>query len=180
MPRLPPVPISPHTRLRARFWSAVIGSMLTFFQSHSSSSATSWSRPVCVPWPISERATRIAQLLSGFMTTQAFTSLPCAAFFASAANENGTLKPTARPPLTAAVCTMNLRREGLRSFEESFFMSRLLLSGGLVDRGADALVRAAAADVGHRFVDVLVGRVRVRLEERDRGHDLARLAVAAL
>jgi hypothetical protein len=34
MPRLPPVPISPQTRLRARFWPAVIDSVFTFVQSH--------------------------------------------------------------------------------------------------------------------------------------------------
>ena len=41
MPRLPPVAMSRHTRLRARFWPGVGISVLTFFQSHSSSSATS-------------------------------------------------------------------------------------------------------------------------------------------
>ena len=45
MPRLPPVAMSRHTRLRARFWPGVGISVLTFFQSHSSSSATSWARP---------------------------------------------------------------------------------------------------------------------------------------
>ena len=38
---------------------------MTFFQSHSSSSATSCARPVMVPWPISERAMRITQVSSG-------------------------------------------------------------------------------------------------------------------
>src|SRR5260370_1189908 len=50
---------SAHTRLRATFWPAVGNSYLTFDHSHSSSSATIWQRPVSVPWPISERATRI-------------------------------------------------------------------------------------------------------------------------
>src|SRR3954468_7162180 len=45
---------------------------------------------------------------------------------------------------------------------------------------ANALIRAAAADIGHRLVDVGIGRRRVLLEQRDRGHDLAGLAVAAL
>ena len=52
---------------------------------------------------------------------------------------------------------------------------------GAVDRGADAEVGGAAADVPvHRVVDVGVGRVRVTLDERDRRHDLAGLAVPAL
>src|SRR5262249_4684644 len=45
MPRLPPVDMSPHTRLRATFWPGVGYSVVTFDQSHSSSSATSWSEP---------------------------------------------------------------------------------------------------------------------------------------
>src|SRR6266571_5120630 len=49
-----------------------------------------------------------------------------------------------------------------------------------MDGGPDALIRAAAADVGHRRVDVGVARVRGLREQRGRGHDLARLAIAAL
>src|SRR6266571_2822539 len=49
-----------------------------------------------------------------------------------------------------------------------------------MDGGPDALIRAAAADVGHRRVDVGVRRVRGLREQRGRGHDLARLAIAAL
>ena len=57
MPRLPPVEKLPHTRLRATLGPGVGYSVVTFDQSHSSSSATIWARPVSVPWPISERAT---------------------------------------------------------------------------------------------------------------------------
>src|SRR2546426_12373845 len=172
MPRLPPVDISPHTRLRARFCPAVNCSVATFFQSHSSSSTTSWARPVSVPCPISERAIRITQVSLGFTNTQALISAPAAAAACAAALERpkGRLKPSARPPPAAAAeRRMNLRR----------FMSNLL-SSGEVDRGADALIGAAAADVGHRLVDVLVGRLRVLLQQRSRRHDLSRLAVAAL
>src|SRR6266478_6553820 len=49
MPRLPPVEKSPHARLRATFWPGVGYSVVTFDQSHSSSSATSWASPVSVP-----------------------------------------------------------------------------------------------------------------------------------
>jgi hypothetical protein len=49
MPRLPPVEKSPHTRLRATLWPGVGYSVVTFAQSHSSSSATNWARPVSVP-----------------------------------------------------------------------------------------------------------------------------------
>src|SRR3989442_5203500 len=172
MPRLPPVDISPHTRLRARFCPAVNCSVATFFQSHSSSSTTSWARPVIVPCPISERAMRITQVSLGFTNTQALISVPAAAAVCAAAlvRPKGRLKPSARPPPAAAAeRRMNLRR----------FMSNLP-SSGQVDRRADALIGAAAADVGHRLVDVLVGRLRVLLQQRRGRHDLSRLAVAAL
>ena len=45
---------------------------------------------------------------------------------------------------------------------------------------ADGAVGAAAADVGQDFVDVLVARLGLGLEQRRRGHDEAGLAVAAL
>src|SRR6267378_709773 len=169
MPRLPPVDISPHTRLRARFWPAVNCSVATFFQSHSSSSTTSWARPVIVPCPISERAMRITQVSLGFTNTQALISAPAAACAAAVERPKGRLKPSASPPAADVEWRMNLRR----------FMSDLL-SSGHVDRGADTLIGAAAADVGHRLVDVLVGRLRVLLQQRGRRHDLSRLAVAAL
>ena len=46
MPRLPPVPISPHARLDAKLRCGEICSVLTLDQSHSSSSTTSCARPV--------------------------------------------------------------------------------------------------------------------------------------
>ena len=54
-------------------------SVVTFDQSHSSSSATSWARPVSVPCPISERAMRITTVSSGLITTQALISCTSAA-----------------------------------------------------------------------------------------------------
>src|SRR5262245_45017683 len=173
MPRLPPVPISPHTRLRARFWPGVIESVATFFQSHSSSSATSWARPVSVPCPISERAMRMTHVSSGFTTTHALISLPASVVFASpVSTPRGRRMPMARPPPAAADPTMKARRES--------FMSGPLLAGGHVDGRADALIGPAAADVGHRVVDVLVGRLGRALQERGRRHDLPGLAIAAL
>src|SRR5467141_660611 len=182
MPRLPPVAMSPQMRLRARFCPGKTCSVATLHQSHSSSSATSCARPVSVPCPISERAMRITQVLSGLTTTQALTSLP-AAVAASADAMNGSLKPRASPPPAAAEPTMNLRRERFVA-RVVFFM---VVSSGLLDHvgshvhaGADALVGAAAADVGHRRVDIGVARLRVFPEQRGGRHDLPRLAVAAL
>src|SRR4051812_17153724 len=128
---------------------------------------------------------RITQVSSGLIATQTLTSL--AAPFCACAN--GTFSPSARPPpATAAEPTMNLRRESCLPLPNVIFLmarSLRLAAGGRatgchVDRFADALIGAAAADVGHRRVNVLVGRPRVLLQERRRRHDLAGLAVAAL
>src|SRR5437773_4648640 len=195
MPRLPPVPISPQTRLRARLWPGVGNSVFTCAQPQSSSSATSCANPVSVPCPISERAMRTTQMLSGRITTQALTSVPVpVAFLAAAAAapapSNASGMPSASPPpATAAEPTMNLRRERLVTFDTSgFFMIDLFSLGFRLARGlgrkmhgsTNALIRAAAADVGHRLVDVGVARARILLEQRCRGHDLPGLAVAAL
>src|SRR4030095_16246946 len=184
MPRLPPVDISPQTRWRARFWPGVIDSVATFFQSHSSSSATSWARPVRVPCPISERAMRITQVSSGLTTTQAWISAPASTVPCASADPdpNGRRTPMARPPAAAAVPTMKLRREKFRAsvLTLSSFISRLLPAGRPVHRLANAVMGAAAADVGHGVVDVPIGRFGLLLQEGRRGHDLAGLAVAAL
>src|SRR5207245_10280031 len=57
-------------------------------------------------------------------------------------------------------------------------ISRLLRRA--MDGGADPLVGAAAADVRHGGVDVGVAGAPVLGEQRRGGHDLTRLAVAAL
>src|SRR3954453_17625443 len=194
MPREPPVPISPQARLLARLRDGLMPSVVTFFQSHSSSSATSCARPVSVPWPISERAMRMTQVSSGLIATQMLTSV--APFCAIASVTKGALKPSARPPLAAAAePTMNLRRESFWPFPKIiFFMAcssrpaagaigcaaRRRVAGRQMHGLADALIGAAAADIGHRGVDVGGGRLRVFLQQRCRGHDLAGLAVAAL
>ena len=179
MPRLPPVLMSPHARLLARLRPGVMRSVVTLLQSHSSSSATSCARPVSVPWPISARTMRITVVSSGLITTHAFISVSAAAA-AEALIPNGRLSPSARPPPAAAELIRNLRREtSMRLSVVVLFMvvvlrSRLRVGGcctaGRVTRHrctgrnmhgrAYALVRAAAADVGHRLVDVLVGRLR--------------------
>src|SRR2546428_578361 len=148
MPRLPPVAMSPQMRLRARFWPGLTHSTATFFQPHSSSSATSCARPVSVPCPISERAMRTTQVLSGLTTTQALTSVP-AAVAASADPMNGSLNPSASPPPAAAELTMNLRRERLVVLPLSVFF--MVVSSGFlrhvsghVHARADALIGAAA------------------------------------
>src|SRR5215471_12897830 len=172
MPRLPPVPKSPQGFLRATLSPGVGYSVVTFDQSHSSSSATIWARPVSVPWPISERAMRITTVSSGLTTTQALTS---GAF--SSAVANGMRMPSVRLP--AAAPTTKSRRFilGMKFMASS---PRSSVGRSSVDAGAHLLIGAAAADIGDRLVDVGVGRLRLLLEERRHRHDHAALAVAAL
>src|SRR5918999_1038620 len=140
MPRLPPVEKSPHTRLRFRLCPGVGYSYFTFDQSHSSSSATSWARPVIVPWPISERAMRMTTVSSGRITTQAVISGEPSAARTTCGPPKGSSRPSARPPLTAAEETMKVRR--------FMFMASSSGLGGGVDGFAHLLEGAAAADVG--------------------------------
>ena len=110
MPRLPPVEKSPQGRLRAKLCPGVGYSVVTFFQSHSSSSATICAKPVIVPWPISERTTRTTTVSSGLMTTH--TPISGVAATDCAELIKGNCKPIARPVLTAVEPTINCLREG--------------------------------------------------------------------
>src|SRR3989442_5293929 len=109
MPRLPPVEKSPQARLRFTLWPGVGYSVFTFDQSHSSSSATIWARPVNVPGPISERAIRMTTVSSGRMTTQAFTSGE-PSWARTTLAPNGILRPRARPAPAAALPMTKERR----------------------------------------------------------------------
>src|SRR5258706_538840 len=146
MPRLPPVLKSPHTRLRATFCAGVGNSVVTFDQSHSSSSATNCAKPVSVPCPISERAIRITTVSSGRISTQALTSLAVAAARTSALPPNGILKPSARPLPAAAVRIRNERRSIVNELLIMALPSLRLC--GRVNRLPHLLKGAAAADIG--------------------------------
>src|SRR5215470_15493361 len=139
MPRLPPVEKSPHARWRLTLAPGVGYSVVTFAQSHSSSSATIWARPVSDPCPISERAIRITTVSSGRITTQALISDVVGAVSAASAapSPNGTRKPSERPPPTAAAPARNERR--LTCAEAVMACPPLDLGGG-VDRFAHLLV----------------------------------------
>src|SRR3954469_1739913 len=121
---------------------------------------------------------------SGRTTTQALISAPLAP--ALCAKAPGKWKPTVSPPPIAAECLRKVLREDANLVVivpplrlHRFLRAARRLRHG-VDRLADARVRAAAADVRHGVVDVLVGRARVLAQQRDRRHHLAALAVAAL
>src|SRR5690348_6133972 len=106
----------------------------------------------------------------GRTTTQPLISAPLAPL--PCASTEGTWKPTASPPPTAADCFRNVLREeaNLVVMVVSSRLHRLLRAAPALRRGVDRLaharVGAAAADVGHRLVDVLVAGVRVLLQQR--------------
>src|SRR6266850_911483 len=176
MPRLPPVEKSPHARLRATFWPGVGYSVVTFDQSHSSSSATSWARPVRVPCPISERAMRMTTVSSGRITTQALTSGEPSAARTTVGPPKGMSRPSARPAPTAAVPITKDRRLKVGIW----FMAAPLYVGGGVNSFTRLLEGATTADVGDGLVNVLVGRLRLFLEQRRHRHDHPALAITAL
>src|SRR4030088_172260 len=176
MPRLPPVQKFFHTRLRFRFSPGVGYSQVTLFQSHSSSSAPSWSRPVSVPCPISERAMRMTTVSSGRITTQALTSGEPSAARTTAGPPKGISSPIARPVPSAALPITKARRLSVGIW----FMAASSNVPRGVDRLAHLLESAAAANIGDGFVDVLVGRLRFFLEKRSHRHDHSGLAISAL
>src|SRR5512138_502346 len=160
MPRLPPVENSPQARLRRTLSPGVGYSILILDQLHSSSSATSWARPVMVPCPISERTTRMLTVSSGAIATQTpISGAPSCA--RATAGPNGRRRPSARPPAAPAEPMMKERRFSLMAF--------LLGLGGSMNRRADLLERAAAADVGDRGIDVRVRGLRLLLQQRRDG-----------
>src|ERR1700682_4535147 len=178
MPRLPPVEKSPHARLRATLWPGVGYSVVTFDQSHSSSSATSWARPVRVPCPISERAMRITTVSSGRITTQALTSGEPSAARTTVGPPKGRSRPSARPAPAVAVPTTKARRLSL-GMMCLFMVAPSGVRGG-VDGLTHLLERAASANIGDGLVDIGVGRLRLLLEQGCHRHDHAALAISAL
>src|ERR1700710_2869138 len=168
MPRLPPVEKSPQARLRATLWPGVGYSVVTFDQSHSSSSATSWARPVRVPWPISERAMRMTTVSSGRITTQTLTSGEPSAARTTVGPPKGRSRPSARPAPAVAVPMTKARRFILGVM--CLFMVGPLGVGGGVNGFTRLLEGAATADVGDGLIDVGVRRFWLLLEQRRYGH----------
>src|SRR6266566_7387674 len=81
----------------------------------------------------------------------------------------GSSKPSSRPPPTATLTLRNSRRDTPGGWTTSACRRPF-------DGGADAPISAAATDVPrHRGVDI-----DVEVVQRGGGHDLTRLAVAAL
>src|ERR1700712_1986611 len=178
MPRLPPVEKSPQARLRATLWPGVGNSGVTLDQSHSSSSATSWARPVSEPWPISERAMRITTVSSGRITTQALISGEPSAARTTVGPPKGISRPRGSPAPAAAGPITKARRFSLG--ETCLFMTSPSGVRSGVNGLANLLEGSASADIGDGLVDILVGGLRLLLEKGRHRHDHAALAIATL
>src|SRR5262249_39588653 len=82
------------------------------------------------------------------------------------------------PPATAAEPTMKARRERLCKLPISLLRH---LCRSRMDCSANARIGSATTQIaGHHLVDLLVRRLGDQFKKRDRLHDLAGLAVAAL
>src|SRR5229473_594900 len=119
---------------------------------------------------------RMTTVSSGRITTQALTSGEPSAARTTVGPPKGMSRPSASPVPTAAVPMTKARRLSVGIW----FMAASSNVRGGVDRLAHLLKGATAADIGDGLVDVLIGRLRLLLEEcRDR-HDHSALAIAAL
>src|SRR3546814_12930832 len=127
-----------------------------------------------MPWPISERwAVRV---------TWPSTSIDTNRFGANAVGRFGTARarPAASsvPPRTTAPAPAAMPFSKVRRLK----FSNVSLSDGLrrrFDRRADPPIRAAAADVRHNRLDLLVGRLRLFREALGFLHDLPGRALPA-
>src|SRR5262245_44032277 len=170
--------------------------MATLSTSTSSSSAISMGSDVYVPCPISITGITNVTLPARSMRRKAFGANGASAVSVSRISPRaGSPNPSSNPPPRAAPTCRKLRREeetGAWRSLDTVLISPLLAAhagelfvsrsaGRLLDRGADALIRAATADVtGHRIVDIRIARLRLVRQKRAGGHDLPRLAVATL
>ena len=168
------LPNTPCMRPYSRFTPG--NSVRIFFQSHSSSSASSMESEVTVPCPISALWMKSVTVSSVPTWTKALSLEDAAGerFLGAEleADQQAAGGGSARPQESAAVDI--LRRAHSRTSLDAEFR-------GEMDRAADGLIGPAAADVvAHGFVDIGVGGVGGLRQQRGRRHDLPRLAVAAL
>src|SRR5258705_3936838 len=119
---------------------------------------------------------RMTTVSSGWITTQALTYGEPSAARSTVGPPKGISRPIARPVATAAVPMTKARRLRVGIW----FMAASSNVRGGVDCLAHLLEGAAAADIGDGLVDVLVGRLRIVLQQRRHGHDHAALAITAL
>src|SRR5262245_31051886 len=172
--------------------------MATLSTSTSSSSAISMGSDVYVPCPISITGITNVTLPARSMRRKAFGANGASAVKVSrtslrAGSPNPSINP---PPIAADAVSLRKARRGAetgpRSSIDAALISALLAAGAgrraargnarrLLDRGTDTRICPAPADVaGHRAVDIRVTRPGRARQQSAGGHDLARLAIAAL
>src|SRR5258707_7209898 len=121
---------------------------------------------------------RMTTVSSGRITTQALTSGEPSAVRTTVGPPKGMSRPSVRPAPAAAVPITKARRLSLG--EMCLFMTSPSSVRSGVNSLANLLEGSASANIGDGLVDILVGRLRLFLEQgRDR-HDHAALAIATL
>src|SRR2546421_2485508 len=150
----------------------------------SSSSAATWRMAVRMPWPSSTRPVMTVTLPSGAMRTQASScgllriiggtgGPPCGPW------ADAQRKPMVRPASAEAAPMPKARR--LRSVSAAIFMASHSPASGPLHGANDALLAAAAAQVGVQVLaDLRLAGVGLGGEQRGGFHDHAVGAIAAL
>src|SRR5260221_991262 len=149
--------------------------------------------PVYTPCPISKCLTTTVTVLALPTGRNALgANVPAAACASASSLPVANQMPSVSPAPAAVDVLRNVRRDivppSLWLQERIGFIVNSPDERGssqaarrFLDRGADAHVRCAAADVaGHRGVDVGVGRLLLGHQQRGGGHHLPGLAIAAL
>src|SRR5258707_1636102 len=121
---------------------------------------------------------RMTTVSSGRITAQALTSGEPSAARTTVGPPKGMSRPSVSPAPAAAVPITKARRLSLG--ETCLFMTSPSSVRSGVNGLANLLEGSASANIGDGLVDILVGRLRLFLEQgRDR-HDHAALAIAPL
>src|SRR5215211_315489 len=157
------------------------GTMRTFDQSASSSSAMMSGNEVIDPCPISVAADMMVMVPSGAIETHGLSALPARSVATLAAR--APLPASATAKVSPAAPTMIWRREteAFRLDNRTWFVMALDLPHGALDRAHDPLVGAAAADIRAQMLDDLIPRrIGDTVQQIGGAHDLPGLTIAAL
>src|SRR5690606_3669957 len=172
--KLPPANCGPYFAMSVSPWT-----MRTCDQSASSSSAISIGSIVLMPWPISGFLPTIVMMLSGEIVTKALSEAPSAMPVAAPAAK-GIVAVSASPPPASTPALRTARRD--ISMVAVSGIGRSIGTGrGHGDCLLDPAITRAAADIAvHCRIDLPVVGIGIAGEQGTGGHQLTRLAVAAL
>src|SRR5215831_6599840 len=152
----------------------------------SSSSATICARPVCTPCPSSTWPLRAVTEPSAWMVSQVASAVGSRAGKGAAALAASVTAPITAPGPAAITTRTPPAFRNVRLLSSCVMAASPHRPGGALHRGDDAHIGAAPAEVRRwrrvrvRVADLRLGRARDALQQVDRDHHHAALAVAAL